>query len=106
MAQAEMTRTYESLDAVVNTFDDDGNAYRRKLSTGLKRGEFIPEVSPRGEHLLILKAKPTGVNYTDRRSGKSARKALNPDERMCYTVTPEAYQTALGIYQPAKGTTA
>jgi hypothetical protein len=101
-----MTETSErpikkrTLNETVVLFDDDGNHYYRKIGTGIKRGELILERAKNGEPVAYLKAKPTGLNLTNMRTGKPVRHELGDtkDLRLMFPLTEEAFAKACELY--------
>ena len=95
-----------ALNETVVLFDDDGNHYYRKIGTGIKRGELLLDRAQNGEPVVYLKAKPTGLNLTNIRTGKPVRHELGDtgDLRLMFPLTEEAFAKACDLYgAPSNG---
>jgi hypothetical protein len=94
----EPGKTYRLSDTV-NAFDANGYSYRRKIRTGIIRGEFVPAKRGRLQRgILYQTAQPTHIrglwNTQERREADPI--PIPPDLVLCWAVDDEAYAFALG----------
>lgn len=89
-----------TLNETVVLFDDDGNHYMRKIGTGIKRGELLLERAENGEPVVYLRAKPSGLNLTNLKTGESVRHELGDtaDLRLMFPLTEDAFAKACELY--------
>lgn len=102
-----MTNKVYALDHVVCAFDENGNAYRRKLSVGLKRGEFAVLECDDGSAAIVQVSMPERITVYDLKERKWVT-ALSPTDSagkplsLGWPIAAKDLPAALGFQRQAK----
>jgi hypothetical protein len=85
---------------VVMAIDTDGNPFRRKILTGIRRNEFILTRHPKGMGMVRFRDLPEFVWVTNMETGKNVKRKLPTEDdgtpvRLFFMLTENAMQDAL-----------